>query len=75
MSYFNYHATAKSLIAKGKLKGYRIVERHGRIAPALLLYFDDEKHPVMPIREYRFAEYLPLLTACDRQKAPRDFDY
>ena len=75
MPYFNYHATAKALIANGKLKGYRIVERHGNIAPALLLYFDDEKHPLMPIREHRFAEYLPLLYGVDRVKGFDDFNY
>ena len=61
MSYFNYHATAKRLIAEGKLKSYYYTERHGKIAPALVLVFDDDKHPCMPIREYRWEEYLPLL--------------
>lgn len=61
MPYFNYHATAKRLIAEGRLKGFRIVERYGSIAPALLLFFEDERHPVMPIRQSRFAEYEPLL--------------
>ena len=61
MPYFNYHATAKRLIAEGKLTGYYFVERYRQIAPALVLIFDDDKHPVMPIRAHRFAEYLPLL--------------
>ena len=63
MAYFNYHATARRLIREGRLRGYRIVgEWHG-IRPALLLYFDDLRHPVMPIREARWGEYLPLLRA------------
>ena len=61
MPYFNYHATAKRLIAEGKLTHYRLMRRYRGISPALVLFFADEKHPVMPIREHRFAEYLPLL--------------
>ena len=62
MSYFSYHATAKHLIRAGKLTRWYITERHGAISPALVLVFDDAKHPVMPIREPRWEEYLPLLT-------------
>lgn len=61
MPYFNYHATAKRLIAEGKLRGYYITPRYRAIAPALVLLFEDERHPVMPIREQRWEEYLPLL--------------
>ena len=61
MSYFNYHATAKRLIAEGKLIGYYFTERHNAISPALVLLFDDYRHPIMPIRENRWAEYLLLL--------------
>ena len=61
MSYFNYHATAKRLITEGKLIGYYFAERHNTISPALVLLFDDYRHPIMPIRENRWAEYLPLL--------------
>ncbi|MBQ8310362.1 MAG: thermostable hemolysin delta-VPH [Clostridia bacterium] len=61
MPYFNYHATAKRLIAEGRLIGYYFTERHGKISPALVLLFDDEKHPVMPIREQRWEEYAELL--------------
>ncbi|MBO5021487.1 MAG: thermostable hemolysin delta-VPH [Clostridia bacterium] len=62
MSYFNYHATAKSLIKKGKLKGYSFEEKYNGISPVLLLHFDDIKHPIMPIRKSRWEEYFPLLT-------------
>ncbi len=61
MPYFNYHATAKRLIAEGRLLGYRIVDDYRGIRPALLLFFEDARHPVMPIREHRFDEYLGLL--------------
>lgn len=61
MPYFNYHATAKTLIKKGKLLGYYFAEKYNAISPALVLLFDDKTHPVMPIREYRFSEYLDIL--------------
>ncbi len=61
MSYFNYHAMAKKLIADGKLIGYRFVESYRSISPALVLFFDDERHPVMPIREERWEEYDALI--------------
>ena len=61
MGYFNYHARAKRLISEGKLKGYYFTDKYRSVSPALVLLFDDARHPVMPIREYRFCEYLPLL--------------
>lgn len=61
MAYFNYHAKAKELIAQGKLIGWYHTEKHNAISPALVLVFDDEKRPKMPIREYRWAEYFGLL--------------
>ena len=67
MSYFNYHATAKRLIREGHLSDYRFVSEYHGIRPALLLFFDDPQHPIMPIRAHKFAEYLPLL---DRQSPP-----
>lgn len=62
MSYFNYHATAKRLIAEDKLIGYYFTEKHNNISPTLILIFDDIKHPIMPIRQHRWEEYLPLLS-------------
>jgi len=61
MAYFNYHAKAKSLIADGKLLRFYFVEDYHGISPAMVLIFDDEKHPVMPVREERWAEYAELL--------------
>ena len=61
MRYYNYHVTAKRLIAEGKLKKYYFTENHNGISPALVLVFDDIRHPIMPIRVHRFEEYLPLL--------------
>ena len=34
MPYFNYHATAKTLIKKGKLLGYYFAEKYNAISPA-----------------------------------------
>ncbi|EEG29973.1 hypothetical protein CLOSTMETH_02402 [[Clostridium] methylpentosum DSM 5476] len=61
MPYFNYHATAQRLIRQGKLTGYYYTSRHNQIRPALVLLFDDIKHPVMPIRAERWADYELLL--------------
>lgn len=54
--YYNYHARAKALISAGHLVKMEIVERWNNISPALVLYFDN--HKPMPIREYRWDEYL-----------------
>lgn len=61
MPYFNYHATAKKLIKGGKLKAYCFTDRYNSISPALVLLFDDIKHPVMPIRQHHWAEYMSLI--------------
>lgn len=61
MGYFNYHAITRRLILDGKLIGYKFVEKYKAISPCLLLFFADTVHPVMPIREYRFLEYLSIL--------------
>lgn len=61
MGYFNYHATAKGLIRNGKLKDWFFVDNYNGISPALVLVFDDIKHPVMPIHKERWAEYLEFL--------------
>lgn len=60
MAYFNYHAKAKNLIAEGHLIKFEIVDNWNGIKPALVLYFDNNKP--MPIREYRFDEYLRNLS-------------
>lgn len=59
MMYFNYHAKAKNLIADGHLTRFEIVDQWNNIKPALVLYFDN--HKPMPIRSYRWDEYLILL--------------
>lgn len=56
MSYYNYHAKAKRLINEGHLVNMEIVKQWNNISPALVLYFDN--HRPMPIREYRWDEYL-----------------
>ena len=59
MTYFNYHAKAKNLIRTGHLTHYEIIADWNGIKPALVLYFDNNRP--MPIREYRFDEYLILI--------------
>ena len=59
--YFNYHAQAKRLINEGKLINYYFTKNHNGIRPALVLEFNDIKHPVMPIRKEHWQEYLELI--------------
>ncbi|OCG04239.1 thermostable hemolysin delta-VPH [Gilliamella apis] len=59
MAYFNYHSKAKKLISQGYLIHYEFVDNWNGIKPALVLYFDNA-NPI-PIREYRWQEYLPLI--------------
>lgn len=59
MSYFNYHAKAKKLINDGELVKFEFMDNWNGIKPALVLYFKEDKP--MPIREYRWPEYLPLI--------------
>lgn len=61
MGYFNYHATAKRLIKDGKLVEYRFVSEYNGIKDVLLLIFNDERHPFMPICKNRWREYFELL--------------
>ena len=73
MAYFNYHAAVKKLISEGKLKGYYYSERHNNISPALVLVFDDAKHPVMPVRKERWAEYEALIKKyTEKQDFPKN---
>ncbi len=57
--YFNYHAKIKRLIKEGHLIDYEFLDEYRGIRPVLLLYFDNNRP--MPIREYKWDEYLPLL--------------
>lgn len=57
--YYNYHAKIKNLILSGNLKSYEFVENYNGISPALVLFFTN--HRPMPVREYRFQEYLDLI--------------
>ena len=59
MGYYNYHAQCKKLILSHHLIGATIFDNYKHISPALVLYFDN--HKPMPIREYRWQEYLPLI--------------
>lgn len=59
MSYYNYHAKAKSLVTSGHMIKFEIVDQWNKISPALVLYFDNNK-PI-PIREYKWNEYWGIL--------------
>ena len=60
MAYFSYHNKIKKMIRDGKLISYSFSEDYHGIRPALLLFFNDEKYNVMPVRKERWAEYLPI---------------
>ncbi len=60
MTYYNYHAIAKTLISSGHCIAVSIFARFRHINPALVLYFDN--HRPIPIRQYRWHEYLPILS-------------
>lgn len=60
MVYFNYHAKAQNLIKTGHLVRFEFVDQWGKISPALILYFDNNMP--MPIREYKFDEYMQILS-------------
>jgi len=57
--YYNYHAAAKRLITEGHLTGYLFLDEYRGIRPCLLLFFDN--HRPMPVRQYRWDEYRPLI--------------
>lgn len=59
MTYFNYHAKAKKLIAEGHCTHAEVVDSHNGISPALLLHFDN--HLSMPIRQEKWEAYFDLL--------------
>ena len=40
---------------------FYFTKNHNGIRPALVLVFNDLKHPVMPIRKERWQEYFDLL--------------
>ncbi|HAZ19555.1 MAG TPA: thermostable hemolysin delta-VPH [Clostridiales bacterium] len=56
--YYNYHGQAKKRIREGKLIEFYFTSDYKGIRPALVLVFPDK---VMPIRQYRWEEYFPLL--------------
>lgn len=60
MSYYNYHATIKHLLKTDHCIGASIFKEYHHISPALVFYFDNH-HP-MPVRKYKWSEYLPIIT-------------
>lgn len=49
------------LIDDGKLTAWYYCNNHNGIKPAMVLVFDDIKHPFMPIRKDRWDEYKAIL--------------
>ena len=65
MPYFNYHAKAQNLIKSGHLIRFEFADKWNSIAPALVLYFDNNKP--MPIRAHKFDEYMQLINSIEKQ--------
>ena len=59
MTDFNYHAKAKRLIADGHCISASLFSDYHHIRPALVLYF--ENNIPIPIRDYMWKDYLPLI--------------
>lgn len=59
MAYFNYHARAKHLLKSNSCIAATIFKEYHHIRPALVLYFSN--HKPMPIRDYMWHEYLPII--------------
>ena len=59
MTYFNFHAKAKRLIEQDYCISASIFSSYNHIRPALVLYF--ENNIPIPIRDYMWKDYLPLL--------------
>ena len=60
MTYYNYHARAKNLLRSNHCIAITIFREYHHIRPALVLYFDN--HRPIPIREYMWHEYLPIIS-------------
>lgn len=59
MTYYNYHAKAKRLIKNGHCISVSFFKYYHNIKPAMVLYF--ENNIPMPIREYMWRDYIPLI--------------
>lgn len=59
MSYFNYHAKIRKLIKQGDCIAASLVYKYHKISPAMIFYF--KSNPPMPVRDYRWQEYFPLI--------------
>ena len=70
MAYYSYHATVRRLLGEGKLTAWYFTRRHNQIQPALVLVFNDVKHPYMPLRSHRWDEYLPILPPEKQTQGP-----
>ena len=60
MSYFNYHAKIKNLVKNGDCIGVSLLYKYNHIKPAMVFYF--KSHNPMNVRDYRWDEYLHLIS-------------
>ena len=65
MGYYNYHAIAKNLLKTGHCFSVSVFSNYHNIRPALVFYFDN--HKPIPIREYMWHGYLPILKELNLQ--------
>lgn len=63
MTYFNFHAKVKHLINSGHCVSVSLFKNYHNIKPAMVFYFDNNLP--MPIRDYMWKEYLPLINKHD----------
>ena len=63
MSYFNYHAKIKNLIKSNHCLSVSLLYKYNHIKPAMVFYFDNAKP--MPVRDYMWQEYFPLIKKYD----------
>ncbi len=54
------------LITSGHLQEYKILENWNNIAPALVLFFDNNKP--MPIRKEKWEEYFKIINEYNENK-------
>ncbi|MBR4998337.1 MAG: thermostable hemolysin delta-VPH [Clostridia bacterium] len=63
MTYFNYHAKVKALVKSKHCISVSFFKSYHNIKPAMVFYFDN--HQPMPIRDYMWKEYFPLIKQYD----------
>ncbi len=73
MSYYSYHKNAQKLVKENHLLDAIVYKKYKSISPALVLYFDN--HKPMPIRDYKFKDYIEFLKDYTSIKDPDNILY